>query len=475
MRRLAEILSYMTKVARNLESIGKDDPIFIFSHIDADGIASAAIIAKLLKEMDKPFVLNFISQISNKSFESYWQEIEPRYVIFLDLGTDTPLVYLENTPSLQSGIIIDHHIMSTPDYARQRSLIVNPRLWRVDGGVEISSSGMTFLLANTFSGFFDRNKIHLFYAIVGALGDAQDVGPKRSLVGINDLIAKYGEKHNVIRSYEDYILLGMGFKPLYRLIAESFTFEIPGVSGSYESAVNFLVRAGILRGEEDPEKVFWDGLTSEQKEIIRNKLLESLALKYSGKYTIKELDEMFRGHIYELSAEKSFFCRYARDLSILINACGKMKSPEIAFGVLLNPLDKDLVHQVFQLYERYRSVLASIFLNIESQVEIRGNIAVYDGRGKIHEELTSSVASILANTLKGIAKIVVVLASSVENILKVSLRGTSLFQGSLVEILKKIATNLPEISGGGHEMAAGAYLPEEKLESFLAIMERISS
>ncbi|MCR8453851.1 MAG: DHHA1 domain-containing protein [Crenarchaeota archaeon] len=477
MHKLENIINYMVRAVRVLESMGKDDPIFVFSHIDTDGITSAVIIAKLLIEMNKPFILNFFPQISNKSFESYWQEVEPRYVIFLDLGTDTPLAYVKKTASISSSIIIDHHIVSSSDFSDPfsdpRSLVINPRLCEIDGSTEISSAGITFLLANTFYGFFDRNKAHLFYAITGALGDSQDVGPKRSLIGINKFIVNYGERYGVINSYEDYILIGMGFKPLYRLLAEMFILDIPGISGSYEGAVDFLIQAGVLRRGDDPEKVYWDKLTPEQRDVLRNKLLEALVLKHCGKYSIREIDEMLRGYVYEFSAGQNHFCRYARDLSILINACGKMRSPEVAFGALLNPLNKDVVQQVFQLYERYRAVLSTIFLNMESQVEMHGSVAVYDGRDKIHEELTSSVASILAHALKSTAKIIIVLSRSVENALKVSIRGTNAFQGNLVEILKKVLSNLPEASGGGHELAAGAYLPEEKLESFLAAMERL--
>ncbi len=469
--RLSGIISNMARIAKVLIHMGRDDPIFIFSHIDADGICSAAIIIELLIEMNKPFVLNFFPQISVESFREFWQEVEPRYAIFLDLGTDAPLEYIEKTPSVSLGIVIDHHVFSIRN-SYSKSLVINPRFWGLDGGVEISSAGMTFLLANTISNFFANNPISLFCAVVGALGDAQDIGAKRSLLGLNRSIVEYGKRHGILCSYEDYILIGRGFKPLYRLLAEMFIFEIPGVSGSYDGAIDFLIRIGIMSHDDDPEKIFWEKLTPEQKDVLRRKLLEALVLKYSGKYSIEELNNILRGYVYEFLADKEFFCRYARDMSILLNACGKMRAPEIAIKGLLNPSDQSAVQRIFQLYERYRAILSSVFSNLDTKIDLMGEVAIYDGRDEIHEELTSTISSILASSLKDRAKVVIAIARSIEGTLKISLRKTNLLEKSLTDILKKISEKMPNIVGGGHESAAGAYIPEESLDLFLSILSK---
>jgi len=470
--RLLEIIDYMAKIARTIELMGKDDPIFIFSHIDADGITSAAIIVTLLRELNKPFVLNFLPQITPEIFDPLWEDIEPRYVLFLDLGSDVPLKYIESTSSVSIGIVIDHHIVSKPE-RYSKGLIINPRVWGIDGGSEVSTSGMAFLLSNTVDGFFESYPHTVFYAITGALGDAQDVGVNRSLIGINHVLVKYGNQYGVLRSHEDYILIGKSFKPLYRLLAETFIFEIPGVTGSYEGALDFLVKNGIVDVERDSEKIFWDQLTPERKDMLRKKLLEALILKYSGKHTIEELNNILMGCVYEFVASMDFFCRYARDLSMLLNACGKMRAPEIGVGGLIEPSNKSIVQQMFQLYERYRAVLSSVFKNLESKVNFVGKIAIYDGRDEVHEELTSTISSILASSLKDKAKIVIAVARSVGDSLKVSLRKTALLADiSLAQILKKIMPRIPSMIGGGHESAAGAYIPERHFDEFIELLNR---
>ena len=80
----------------------------------------------------------------------------------------------------EKWIVLDHHRIPDSEHDHQR--VINAWRYGIDGGMEICAGGMAYLAAVAL----DRNNADLApMAVVAALGDRQDQGDKRSLVGKN--------------------------------------------------------------------------------------------------------------------------------------------------------------------------------------------------------------------------------------------------------------------------------------------------
>lgn len=461
---LLKFMDYLKNISKKIIEMGKDDPIYVFSHIDADGLTAVSILIYLLTKLNKPFIVNFLPQIIPSEFQSTWDDIRPRYAIFVDLGTDVPNKILSRSSSIISGIIIDHHIFEASN-PQNYSYIANSRIFGIDGGTEISSSGISFLLANSFSTIVPRIRNLISWSIIGALGDSQDIGPKRNLVGLNSILVEHAKRSNILKETTDLLLIGRGIRPLYQLLAETFVVDIPGVTGSYDGAADFLKKHGIIRSDDELEKLYLDDLPANKKEFLKKKIIEMVMLHFAGKFTIENLDSLLTGTTYEFLNTKLRLLKYGRDVAVLLNACGKMKKPHIGVQLLLEKEKTKILDTVISLYNRYRALISSSLKNFENNIRTEKNISIFDGRDFLHEELASTISSILATKIESQA--VIVISRSVGDILKISVRKPKSSNiPSLGEIIKKIAEKLPSVTGGGHENAAGAYVREQEYDKF---------
>ncbi len=461
-------LQHIRRCAQIIYRMGRNDVIHIFSHIDADGISSAIILAKLLTSLNKPFILNFVPQIVPNEFMQQWQNIKPRYAIFADLGTSIPYKIMSKTNSIAIGIILDHHISHEIEDNDPRIFVVNPRFFNIDGGSEISSSGVAYLVSNMYSRMIPEIKKFAKYAIVGAIGDSQDIGWHRSLIGLNRAILEDGQKRGVVTEQEDLLLIGKGIKPLYRLLAEVYHIEIPSITGSYDGAANFLVKNGLLRSDDDIENIYLDDLPKNKRDLLRRRLIELLMVNYPGKYTIESLEDLLTGKIYILRDEKIRLLRYARDVAILFNACGKLRRPQLAFSIAFSGRKEKIAEKMIQIYDRYRAIISNILKQLDSKIEYRNGVAIYDGRGEITEELASTIASIIAASKTTNAHMVIVFTDSIGGNVKVSARRTTEGKINDVErIIRDAISRLTGATGGGHKEAAGAYIKSEDVDKFL--------
>jgi len=465
---LDRFMKQIRKSAYIISLMGQDSPIYIFSHSDADGISATGIIVKLLMHLNRPFVLNFLPQIIPDDFEGLWLEMEPRYAIFIDLGTDKPLEIMKNSPQLAAGLIVDHHINRVAVSSDVKIYVANPRVQGIDGGVEISSSGVSYLIANMFSKIISDVKELSKLAIVGAIGDAQDIGPDRSLIGLNRIILEEAIKNGYVFKKKDFILYGRGIKPLYRLLAEIYFINIPGISGSYDGALHFLTRIGIIRDKEEVENIYLDDLTDRKKDFLKRKLIEIVMTSYPGKFTIDDVENILLGETYIFNDETRRPLKYARDTAILFNACGKMRKPYLAVKSIVDRSDRQVLDKLIGLYDRYRAIIANILRQVEEKIRYIDNIAILELGKNINEELTSTIASVLSSLLSDKCEVVMVAAYSVNDIIKVSIRKTSRARiKDIHEILQRCIKKIENISGGGHESAAGAYVHENQFDRFI--------
>lgn len=217
--------------------IKKHTSALVVSHIDADGLTSAAIMGKALGRAGVEYKTRFVKQLDQKSLTEI-ADLNPELVIFTDLGSGM----LEAISSLKlNAVISDHH---QPKGTHEYHL--NPHLFGINGATEISGSGITYFLASAMGDNEDLASL----AIVGAVGDLQHV-KHGQLVGTNRSILEEGVRKGVLCYEKDLLLFGKQTRPIFKLLQYSSDPYLPGITGSEDASIEFLKRIAYASMERN--------------------------------------------------------------------------------------------------------------------------------------------------------------------------------------------------------------------------------
>ncbi|MGC9069609.1 MAG: DHH family phosphoesterase, partial [Thermoprotei archaeon] len=164
--------------------------ILIVSHFDADGLASAIILAHTIRKLRIPYKIKILDQLTTEDYKTLIN-LPHDTIIFADFGS----VVSRNFQSIEKNIIIiDHH--EIPDKENPFIIEINPHKYNYDGNTEISSSGLSYLIARNLN---QENIILVPYALAGAYGDQQDISEERDFIGLNKIIANEGIQNGIIK------------------------------------------------------------------------------------------------------------------------------------------------------------------------------------------------------------------------------------------------------------------------------------
>jgi len=439
----------------------------VISHYDADGLAAAGIIGKTLFRLKANFRIRVRHWVDEKLVEEISSE-KPDLTIFTDLGSGY-LDLITQKLSRYSLVILDHHQIIQEE-TQTNLLHVNPHLFGIDGSKDVSGSGITYLVAKTL----DKTNTDLApIAVVGALGDLQDKYEQRSLGAVNETIVEDAVESGYLKVETDLIFFGRETRPLHKALASTTNPFIPGISGNEDQSVAFLtnLEPSIKLKEGGKWRALRD-LTEDEKHSLYNALAEYLISK-GLHYKVLSL----RGNIYTLVKEEDWTpLRDGREFAVLLNATGRLDSPSLGVSLCMGDraaaLEKAL--KILEEYRRNLSQYLSWTYEEPERVEECNNIYIVHGRNEISDKAIGAVASILSTNLPNPKKPIIAYAFlTEENIAKISAR-------TIDEVVLK-GVNLGEIMqnasekfggrGGGHDIAAGAQIPIEKLEEFLKLVD----
>jgi len=455
-------ISKARELAGRLNSLRWDDVLIVF-HADADGTAAAAIACIALRSMGVSFCARSIKQIDKMVLESIAYSSKP--VVFLDIGAG----YLNEIRSVidpSRVVILDHH---EPEGDGSGFLMLNPNEHGLNGGSDISGSGVSYLVFKNLVEDFNRmNEL----AIVGALADMQDSGPNRSLSGLNSTIVLEGEENGSVLIEEDFVFFGRETLPIHVSIASSSNFIIPGLTGDENVALNFLTSLGIEVKKDDAWRTF-NSLSEAEKSRLLTGLMQYMAdLGLSP----EAVQNMF-GAVYVFTREpKGTVLRDGREFSALLNSCARMGFSHVGLAVAMGERGR-LFEEAQRISREYRSVVSKSLSNILSMPGARvesERLLLYNGEGIVDPRVLSPVASIISTSLpKDFGKILVVTAAE-DDLLKVSIRvpKTLVQKGFDGGLLASTAARRVGGKGGGHDIASGAIIPRRSFRSFMEALEK---
>lgn len=421
------MLEAISKMARPAaDRIRKQRFVRVVSHHDADGITACGIICLTLRRQGIPFQATIISNLE-PSIESVLDPAVP--VIFCDMGSGQPEI-----ANKYDAVILDHHIPQ----GTHVNLHVNPHLAGIDGGSEMSASGVAYSVAREMGDNIDLSGL----AISGAIGD------KQRMVGPNKEILDEGVRNGII-SVQKGLKLGMG--PVEKVLQYSIDpyFDF---SGDREATRKFVDELGLSGNIES--------LSHEDMK----RLGSALSLKLLKKSPPDTIDSLY-GDVYLLNRE---LIRDVYDFTNTVNSCGKTGQPGLGLSVCLRhgPALKEAEEKRFE----YSGQILEALHNAISDVKEMSHIRYLD---ICCSDVTGAIASTIIRYVMPDKPIVVL--NSVGDRIKVSARGTAALIRQGLDLASAVREGAAAAggSGGGHKIASGASVPASCEQQFLEAVNAI--
>jgi len=443
------------------EDIKADSFFTVISHHDADGLSSAGIIGSALARAKARFTVRIVEELREDVLGEI-SKIGADIVLFADIGSGY-LDILTSHLQAKMALILDHHPSNAP--VPQKISQLNPHQFSIDGATQVSAAGVCYFVARELS---DQNKDLSAVAIVGALGDMQDKNEKRALTGLNDLIVEDARASGVVHVDSDLVMYGRETRPIYRALAYTTTPYLPNLSGREDNCLTLLSTNGIKLKEGNRFRTIAD-LSQEEKQRLVNAIISYLAS--IGFQSSVVLDMV--GTVYTLLNEpQGSPTRDAREFSSLLNACGRTGNQSIGVSVCLGDR-KTALEEANEVVTTYRKTLAGYMewlTNSPEAIQKFESLWVVRGENQIQDSMTGAFSSILssAGTLSP-DHAIIVLTRSKEGGLKLSARAPP----KLLKLGVNLGAALNNVSkkykgfGGGHNVAAGAYIEVADPTEFL--------
>ncbi|KYK35098.1 MAG: recombinase RecJ [Thermoplasmatales archaeon SG8-52-3] len=447
---------------KRAEKIGKiinsSKEIHIVSHIDADGITAGTIAYQTLKRLDKQCSIEFVKDLDNENLEKLKND-NHELVWFTDLGSSISTDFQDI-----NKIITDHHACSEDS---NKPFHLNPHLFGLDGTFEISGAGVTYLVSRAI----DKKNIDLSpLAIVGACGDLQD-RRYRKLKGMNREILSDGESINAVKAKIDIRFFGRESRPIFKMLQFASDPIIPGLTGREQACVGFLQELGITMKDGDSWRK-WTDLCKDERRLIISSIAQLLLTKGFG----HKITERIIGEVYILCNEQEGTeIHDAKEFATLLNSTARYGKCEVGLKVCLGNRDKWLAKARNLLLGHRQNLVVGLQFAKEEGIIKRKHLQFFHAGNGIRDTIVGIVANMLLNSEDVSSDLPLVgFANKGNGEVKVSARGTEelVEKGlNLSQAMKKAASALDSI-GGGHDIAAGATIPQGTEEEFLDLLEK---
>jgi single-stranded-DNA-specific exonuclease len=445
-----------------VETAEAEGSIHVFSHLDADGIAAAGIIGKALLRLDARFRIRITQWIEEKIFEVLSDK--PQLIVFSDLGSGYADLLGEKLKDFKM-VILDHH--QVVGECSDNVVHVNPHLHGIDGARDISGAGVAYFVAKAID---EANVDSAPVAIVGALGDMQDKYDQRMLGGMNERIVQDAVNDGSLTVEKDLIFFGRETRPIHRMLANTTTPFVPGISGEEGNSLAFLKDLNIEPKNGEKWRALRD-LSDEEKKRLCTALADYM-LSRGLRFDVGDLI----GHVYVLNREEPWTpLRDAREFAVLLNATGRMDRSSLGVSVCMNDRGSafEEATKVLEEYRRNINKYLSWVMEKPERMREMENIYVVYGENFINDKIVGAISSILSGGLSNPDKPLIAYANvQDQGLAKISARTVDAIVArglNLGDVMQEAAEKC-EGKGGGHNIAAGAQVPLDKIDTFIRIV-----
>ncbi|WP_290813301.1 DHH family phosphoesterase [Halovivax sp.] len=474
--------------------------VLLTSHIDADGLTSAAVAASALERAGIPFEVVFekqldeeaVAQIAATDYETVW---------FTDFGSgQLDSIREHEDAGAFTPVIADHHQPADAD----TEFHCNPLLEGIDGASELSGAGTAFVVARAMADLAGAsgeggpaetatdgdaktvtdggataattarpdNRDLAALAIVGAVGDMQASGGE--LHGANAEIVEEGVAAGVLETGTDLAVYGTQTRPLPKLLEYATDVYIPGISNDQNGALRFLDGLDLdLKRDGDWRR--WADLEADEKQTVASALVRRAV---SSGVPASKIDGLV-GTSYRLAAESvGTELRDASEFSTLLNATARYDRADVGLAVCLGDRDGALERARTLLRSHRRNLSEGIDLVTTEGVTREDHLQWFHAGDRIRETIVGIVAGMALGN-EGVDRDRPILAFAEKgdepDAVKVSGRGSHALvrRGLDLSVVLGEAARAVGGDGGGHDVAAGATVPAGEEPAFLELADEL--
>src|SRR5579875_685033 len=459
-----EDIEALIKKAQSFErkispSSSNKENILLAVHHDAHGLASATILCDYIQRKGGHCQIRTTSEPSPKFLDKLASS-HFDLVVFVDICAG-----LSGEIGKKFGdkwLVIDHH--EIPENEMDEEKVLNPWQFDLDGNSQISSSGLAYFICEKL-----RVPSTSFLAILGALGDRQDNGPRRTLTGLNSkILDEDSDSFKAIDSRIDLLFWCREARPVHESIANTVTSYIPGLTGNKDACLASLRSAGIEIRTNNRWKTV-AGFNEEEKK----QLLECIVPHLSG--TTNTVEDLVGTAYTYRSLDEHSMMRDTRDAAALLNACGRMGKPGLGIALCLG-FDNGFGNGVEQVFTEYRTELirsVQYLMSSEDRIHEKNEYLLVIGDGVVSERMTGAVCQLMSNYSRVKNKVVILRTTTVDGDVKVSVRsGREVGDRDLGRAMMEVARATNGV-GGGLRNSAGARFSIVRQQEFQAMVDEL--
>lgn len=445
----------LTRIDTAAQRLARARDVLVVAHIDADGLTAGSIADLLLERAGIEHQVRFVKSLTPEELKAA-KDANHELTLFVDLGSGIA----DQLQDLET-IICDHHHTGL-DFP----LHLNPRLFGLDGGTTASGAGMTYLLARALDA---TNKDLAALAIVGAVGDLQDLQARR-LTGLNrDIILADAREAKVVEPHLDTRLFGRESRPVHKMLQYSDDPHLPGLSGR-EACLRFLQDLGVPSGNGEQWRR-WIDLTQEERRRVLSALATHLLRAGRGAEAARRLV----GEAYLLTRETvGTPVHDAKEFATLLNSTARYGRADIGLAVCRGDRDAKFREALGLLKDHRANLVSGLQLIRERGITTLTTLQYFDAGDQIRDTVVGIVAGMLYGQ-EGVRRDlpIVGFAHAEDGKTKVSARANRDLVKRGVHLSNALGSAAKSVEGfgGGHDVAAGATIPRGREQEFLASLE----
>jgi RecJ-like exonuclease len=453
-------MGFCDDVKAAAEQIAAAPEITIISHIDADGIASEAILSQAFSRQEIRVRSVFVRQLEPLTMPQVPSDSSLK--VFADLGAGQQNLMEERGLTEREVVIVDHHV-SQPCGRQYTQVNCLPY-----GHSRMSAAGVCYLIAKELdSANIDLAKL----AVIGNVGDMM-AREKCGLVGpAREIIVEDGVRHRSVEvRRKDLNCYGTATRPIHLSLAYNDDPFIKGIGNNPEGARQFLRRLGIRQQTSDGRWLVWEEIPIEEKRTIISALAEQLMA--NGEKVDRLLAETY-GFPDELPRTP---LRNAQEYATMLNACGRWSRPQVG-GAILRGDRGAAYREAEHMLTNHRAILRDLlqFIVDTGVVELENLQWLHVG-GRYPDTIVGIGAGMALSKLNSRKPILIMCEVPEDrNLTKVSMRTTERVVERGVDLQLALSGASAEYGGGGggHKIAAGAYIPKPAEKEFVERVNRI--
>ncbi|NLX50368.1 MAG: DHH family phosphoesterase [Methanospirillum sp.] len=428
--------------------------VSVISHIDADGISSEAILRTAIARAGIPVSSRFVRQLEPLTMTAVPDDDSLK--VFVDLGAGQQNLLEERGLGEDEVLILDHHV-AQPCGVEYHQVNGVPH-----GHTRLSAAGVAYFVAR------ELDPVNLDLAQIAIVGNVGDMMARETLglTGPAAEIVADGIEHGSVRLVRrDLNCYGTSTRPVHVCLSYNDDPRIPGITNDTRGALRFLERLGVALKTAGGRWRVWEELDPDEKRTITSALVQQLLANGES------VDRLFaEAYLFPGEAERSPL-RNASEFATLLNACGRWAKPGIGSSVCCGDRGTAYCEAEYVL-NNHRAIIRELLQFILDTGVTELSHLQYLHVGDRYPDTIVGIGAGMALGKLNWRKPILVMCTLPEDpaLTKVSMRTNEWSVRRGVDLQAVLAEATSELGGGGggHPIAAGAFIPHDAEEVFVS-------